>query len=174
MNLLDDQLRRLGLTPETMTNAEIRRELERAAEGDDGFSQTDPDKAPMPDEIDVDGTMRPTLNSKGQRIAATEDAVRNFWRWFGDSKVVDSDGRPLVVYHGTGSEFDSFDFTKLESGAGGAGTEAGFFFSTNMMNAKSYAAHLDPNGGGKIIEAYIKSDKAVVVDGIDEATNETM
>jgi hypothetical protein len=24
-----------------------------------------------------------------------------FWRWFGDSKVVDDQGRPLVVYHGT-------------------------------------------------------------------------
>ncbi len=24
-----------------------------------------------------------------------------FWRWFGDSKVVDAKGKPLVVYHGT-------------------------------------------------------------------------
>lgn len=30
-----------------------------------------------------------------------------FKKWFRDSKVVDSDGRPLVVYHGTGSAFTS-------------------------------------------------------------------
>lgn len=32
-----------------------------------------------------------------------------FRAWFGDSKVVDADGRPLVVYHGTGADFSAFD-----------------------------------------------------------------
>ena len=27
----------------------------------------------------------------------------NFWKWFGDSKVVDDAGNPLVVYHGSRS-----------------------------------------------------------------------
>lgn len=31
-----------------------------------------------------------------------------FRRWFGDSKVVDEKGRPLVVYHGTAADFDAF------------------------------------------------------------------
>lgn len=31
-----------------------------------------------------------------------------FKRWFGDSKVVDENGRPLIVYHGTQGNFDSF------------------------------------------------------------------
>ena len=31
-----------------------------------------------------------------------------FKKWFGDSKVVDSDGKPLAMYHGTYSDFDSF------------------------------------------------------------------
>lgn len=35
--------------------------------------------------------------------------TEEFKRWFGDSKVVDDDGNPLVVYHGTpDAEFDSF------------------------------------------------------------------
>lgn len=51
------------------------------------------------DTIEVDGQPRPTTNSNGQRIAETEEGLRNFWRWFGDSKVVDKDGKPLVVYH---------------------------------------------------------------------------
>lgn len=64
--------------------------------------------AQMPDIIDVDGIKRSTLNSNGKRIAQTEEQVRNFWRWFGDSKVVDEQGRPLVVYHGTNTGFDTF------------------------------------------------------------------
>jgi len=32
-----------------------------------------------------------------------------FKRWFGDSKVVDAQGRPLVVYHGGHGEISSFD-----------------------------------------------------------------
>lgn len=34
--------------------------------------------------------------------------AKNFAEWFGDSKVVDADGNPLVVYHGTSADFDSF------------------------------------------------------------------
>lgn len=52
-------------------------------------------------EIEVDGVMRPALNSEGRPIHWSEEGVRNFWRWFGDSKNVDADGRPLVVYHST-------------------------------------------------------------------------
>jgi len=56
---------------------------------------------PLPPTVTVNGAERPTTNSKGLPIAQTEEGVRNFWKWFGDSKVVDEQGRPLVVYHGT-------------------------------------------------------------------------
>lgn len=32
----------------------------------------------------------------------------NFQRWFGDSKVVNDQGEPLIVYHGTNQDFDTF------------------------------------------------------------------
>ena len=51
-------------------------------------------------EIEVDGVMRPALNSNGQPIHWSEEGVRNFWKWFKNSTVVDELGRPLVVYHG--------------------------------------------------------------------------
>lgn len=38
-----------------------------------------------------------------------------FRRWFGDSKVVNSDGRPKVVYHGTDVDFGEFDTTDFGS-----------------------------------------------------------
>ena len=68
--------------------------------------------------IDVDGVQRPTTNSNGQPIHPTEEGVRNFWRWFGDSKVVDAEGRPLVVYHGTNADFDVFRPSEAMFGEG--------------------------------------------------------
>lgn len=32
-----------------------------------------------------------------------------FKEWFGESKVIDDNGEPMVVYHGTGADFDVFD-----------------------------------------------------------------
>lgn len=58
-----------------------------------------PEQAPrpeLPETIEVDGVQRPTRNSAGQPIHHTEEGIRNFWRWFGSSRVVDDQGRPLV------------------------------------------------------------------------------
>ncbi len=63
----------------------------------------------LDDTIDVDGKQRSTTNSLGKPIHSTEEGVRNFWKWFGDSKVVDESGRPLVVYHGTKNQFSKFE-----------------------------------------------------------------
>lgn len=41
-----------------------------------------------------------------------------FKKWFGDSKVVDAQGKPLVVYHGSSSKIDSFDPAKARRGMG--------------------------------------------------------
>ena len=62
----------------------------------------------LPEKIITDGKERWTVNSEGKPIAQDEQGVRNFWKWFGDSKVVDDQGRPLVVYHGTVADFSSF------------------------------------------------------------------
>jgi len=73
--------------------------------------------------IDVDGVSRPTRNSLGEIIHNTEEGIMNFWKWFGDSKVVDDKGRPLVVYHGTSKPFNEF---KLKYS-----TQGIFWFSSN-------------------------------------------
>lgn len=42
-----------------------------------------------------------------------------FKEWFGESQVVDEDGKPLVVYHGTSKgDFDAFRSTKFQGIAG--------------------------------------------------------
>lgn len=44
---------------------------------------------------------------EAERVDPTDNP--KFRAWFGDSKVVDASGNPLVVYHGTNQEFTSFD-----------------------------------------------------------------
>jgi hypothetical protein len=43
-----------------------------------------------------------------------EDITNNpaFSRWFGDSKIVDGEGKPRVVYHGTDADFSAFQHTE--------------------------------------------------------------
>jgi len=86
------------------------------------------------DTITIDGKERPALNSNGQRIAATEEGLRNFWAWFGDSKVVDADGKPLVVYHGT----DTGGFTSFYETGGEVRGDLGIFATSNREMAKTY------------------------------------
>lgn len=50
-----------------------------------------------------------TLKSKKNVVESSEPNLnQNFWKWFGDSVCVDDTGAPLVLYHGTSSEFNKF------------------------------------------------------------------
>lgn len=74
---------------------------------------------------------------------------RQFKRWFGDwqkkprsaSKVVNADGTPKVVYHGTNQEFHTF---QSQNGA--------YFFSESQDYAESMA---EERGGDRVIQAYL-------------------
>lgn len=59
-----------------------------------------------------------------------------FKRWFGDSKVVDANGKPLVVYHGTPDARGLLDDGAFEARIGGDGV---FFFTDSPRVAATYA-----------------------------------
>jgi site-specific DNA-adenine methylase len=110
-----------------------------------------------PRTIDVDGKQRSALNSDGKPIAQTDEQIRNFWRWFGDSKVVDEQGRPLVVYHGTNKSFDVFDSNKIGK-SHGRSEGAGFYFTTSKETASSYA------DGGEPMSVYLSIENPIGYD----------
>jgi hypothetical protein len=58
--------------------------------------------------LDIGGVQRSLYDSKGRPLAATEEGVRNFWKWFGDSKTVDDQGRPILMFHGTARDINEF------------------------------------------------------------------
>lgn len=66
-------------------------------------------------------------------VEAAQDNKFNdaFWKWFGDSKVVDSSGKPLIVYHGTSKDADFKSFRVPARGV---------FFTTSKEGASLYAS----------------------------------
>ena len=78
---------------------------------------------------------------------------QQFKRWFGDwennpkkaSKVVNEDGTPKIVYHGTTSNFTTFDtqrFNTRENSGDYVGE--GFFFTDKESTAKKYGSSVMP------------------------------
>jgi len=64
--------------------------------------------------------------------SASITSTPEFRAWFKDSKVVDAQGKPLVVYHGTYALFTEFKET--------FGAFEGFYFTSNPEEASKYAA----------------------------------
>ena len=131
-------------------------------------------------DIEFANTVRNALNNENKEVhfqranlAGAErdeliDAVKEwkekgteskyFKNWFGDSKVVDENGQPLVVYHGTSEFFSEFDSSLSNYGE----VSKDFNFFTNKMNAyansaKDYADYWGKrnNQSGWIHEVYL-------------------
>ena len=86
-----------------------------------------------------------------------------FWRWFGTSVVLDVEGRPKVVYHGTPERgFDAFEpaCTGWRSrGAGMAGPA--LYFTDSLSVARGYT-----EGGSRkaVLRVYLRIENPLMVD----------
>jgi hypothetical protein len=172
---LADYLDTLGIDVGAMTNAEIKAALDRAreldAEGDIEGVEFSQDRR----QIQVGGKWRPVENANGEPIIADHNPAKlaAFWRWFGDSKVVDKDGRPLVVYHGApDARFMSEDatFKSVKRRLGMTEDETGaFWFAADRRTASTYAddrrAFDYQNAEPAVISAYLKLDNPLIVEG---------
>lgn len=97
-------------------------------------------------------------NNKG-KLSAREDhtLTPEFKRWFGKSKVVDAEGKPLVVYHGS-PHWKRFNvFKKGKTGYLGPG----IYLTNQEKYAQSYADKQGP--GGQLFELYAKIENPLYV-----------
>ncbi len=62
----------------------------------------------------------------------------NFWNWFSNSKVKNG-SKPLVVYHGTRSNFDVFKPSKSIGNQGESDQIEGMYFSDNKDGASFFS-----------------------------------
>ncbi len=77
-----------------------------------------------------------------QAAVVPQTETKEFKNWFGDSKVVDADGKPLVVYHGTsekGLSGDAFSKELLGAVTKSRSAKAGFYFVANKEVAAGYS-----------------------------------
>ena len=69
---------------------------------------------------------------------------KEFKEWFGNSKVMDENSEPLIVYHGSKAQFDIFDnkgrinFDTINS------IESTYFFTDNTIQVKNYGDIIYP------------------------------
>lgn len=123
------------------------------------------------------------LDDRG-RLVVTEPLVRdrNFRDWFGDSKIVDNDGNPLVVYHGTDRNFKKFnpagseqrtpeeaanwfkDRIKKNKNIPLHSWRMGTFFSPKPDYASSYARE----GKGTVYPVYLKAENPAYYDNVEK------
>lgn len=130
--------------------------------------------------ININGVEKTVYNSDGTRIAKSAEALQNFYKWFGDSKVVDEQGRPLVVYHGSPSKnIETFDKSKIGARDYGYFGQ-GFSFTPQEWVAEGYSRTDEENPSfsnqniqGKVYPVYLKLNKPKYVTSIDEGNINT-
>ena len=90
--------------------------------------------------------LRHWLMTGDQMLKVAGDVRENpaFQAWFNGSKVVDAEGNPIPVYHGTDKKFQAFDLKK---------TTQGIIWFTNDRAAVE-AGEVGAQGSGVILELY--------------------
>jgi hypothetical protein len=84
---------------------------------------------------------------------------KNFWKWFGNSKVV-KNGKPMVVYHGSPNKYIKI----FNLGSVGKNTDSGmfgkgFYFTDNV----NYASNYERGMGGKIFSCYLSLQNPLII-----------
>ena len=86
---------------------------------------------------------------------SAQQQTEAFKKWFGKSKVVDENGKPLRVYHGTTKDFPAFDPKSL--GHGNDENGVGYYFTDNAEWTKGYSG----GEGGNTMAVYLKIQKPI-------------
>lgn len=125
--------------------------------------------------IGPNGTI--SIANKNPKIKAqnakTDPNSSAFKKWFKNSKVVDENGKPLVVYHGTKQgDFSSFDKSKIGAQTDYGYRGKGFYFTPQQELAAMYSRDWQkfkqvPNENGRVIPVYLSVQNPYIIKSKD-------
>lgn len=168
----DIDLPNLGKSGRTMHSVPVTEEMKASVMEGQVMFRTTAITQEVQDEMDA---ISATAIVRGNYLKAPNGADTNltpeqwamvrtegFKFWFGDwekdpenaSKVVDENGEPMVVYHGTQSKFTAFDVGYKGKNFGFRLSE-GFYFSPDETVAESYASFPDELKTGEVKAVFL-------------------
>lgn len=119
----------------------------------------------MPEILEVDGVMRPTRNSRGMFIHSDIGAIEKFWRWYANGgqspSLVDPDGRPLVLYHGTNEDVDALDVARERTRE----SVKAVYATNDAKVASEFALYRSVWPGANVMPIYARASKVLVIEG---------
>lgn len=125
--------------------------------------------------IGPNGTI--SIANKNPKIKAqnakTDPNSAAFKKWFKNSKVVDENGQPLVVYHGTKQgDFSSFDKSKIGAQTDYGYRGKGFYFTPQQELAAMYSRDWQkfkqvPNENGRVMPVYLSVQNPYIIKSTD-------
>lgn len=112
----------------------------------------------------------PLLNDKGRPIASDPTALARFWEWAGDTKAVDAQGRPRVLYHGTAGSIEAFDPALVGSRHVDMEVGPAYYFTDDVKTASWYAkdSGKQAKGGANVVPVYLSMKNPLIVDFQEE------
>lgn len=108
-----------------------------------------------------------------------------FKKWFGDwendptnaSKVIDKNGEPLIVYHGSEKKFNVFDVNKISSSNSTDVAKLGFWFTSDLWEAEGFAYGFDEServeGVGKVYQCFLSIKNPLKINLIQKELKKT-
>lgn len=174
--ILDDA----GIPYRTYAANEERAEVVRAFSeelGDVRFSMNG-EKARIREQAQADGSYLKAPNGKPSRLTADQwetVRTRQFKEWFGDwendpenaSKVVDENGEPMVVHHGSNQDKRFTIFDKKKIGYNDWGLRGkGFYYSPNIRTAEGYA-----KGSNNVYSVFLNSRNLLDINSFKSKTD---
>ncbi len=103
-------------------------------------------------------------SSRGRQTDTTQ--TPRFKEWFGQSKVVNKENKPLLMYHGTQADFDKFDRSKIQLNFEASG---GFWFTPDRGAAEQFG-----RDGGRVMEVYLKIENPLTYEADPDLFEQVM
>jgi hypothetical protein len=102
-------------------------------------------------------TFESIVKEEIEKLGNNQHLNQNFYDWFGNSDVVNNDGSPTIVYHGTDSNFTEFDSSFIGKTPYAHDDHGlGFFFANNKDFVKQF--------GSNIVGVYLRIENPLYVD----------